>query len=248
MAKIVANKNSLNEEIKRINAKRNREIFIWGIVVLLSVLLEQFIFTFILGIIAFFRMLSLASPHSKVESMASGLEGEEYAISTLRKLPDEYTVICDVNIEVDGGKSQLDFVVVGPTGIFVTEIKNWNGTIYGSEEEKEWRQDKVGRKGGEYSRHYYNPGKQVRTHVYRLSKLLKNNGLNSWVQGIVYFTHPRVEIHVETNKVPVFAEPKNDGYDLLKYIQSEDNESLTEKQINDIENLLVSESNLEGTA
>lgn len=220
----------------------------WAIVIFLCSSLNIFL-SYLFGIVAFFRLLSLGSPNAKVQTIASGIEGEEFAIITLKKLTDDYTVICDINVEVDGSKSQLDFVVVGPTGIFITEVKHWKGSIHGNEEDKEWRQDKVGRKGGEYSNHYYNPTKQVSTHVYRLAKFLKNNGIHQWVKGIVFFSHPGVELNIKTDKIPIFAESENDGADLLTYIQSSTNkERLTEAKIDQIVSTLLSETNIKGTA
>jgi hypothetical protein len=49
-----------------------------------------------------------------------GAKGESAALEKLEKLPSDFHIFCDVKI-----KRQMDFVVVGPTGIFVIEVKNW---------------------------------------------------------------------------------------------------------------------------
>jgi hypothetical protein len=51
-----------------------------------------------------------------------GEQGETWIRDELRKLSDTYTVISDVHIA--GKKSNIDFVVVGPTGVFSIEVKN----------------------------------------------------------------------------------------------------------------------------
>ncbi|HUT00130.1 MAG TPA: NERD domain-containing protein [Candidatus Thermoplasmatota archaeon] len=64
-----------------------------------------------------------------------GAVGEINVLQELRKLDDRYHVLCDVNIQLKKYVSyngqwnlrsaQMDFVVVGPTGIYVLEVKNW---------------------------------------------------------------------------------------------------------------------------
>ena len=65
-----------------------------------------------------------------------GAYGEIRALNELKKLGDEFHVFCDVKVALPNyvsynGKrnlksAQMDFVVVGPTGIFVIEVKNWS--------------------------------------------------------------------------------------------------------------------------
>lgn len=170
--------------------------------------------------------------------------GEEHARNNLMRLSNDYTILCDVLIEVDGKKSQLDFVVVGQTGIFVNEIKNLNGSITGREEDQQWRQDKVGRQGGNYSKSFYNPVKQVGTHVYRLSKLLQSHRINVWIQGVVYFTNPKTHVLVQTTKIPVYAQVEGGANEVISYIQDQHERKLTNQQVNDIVNVIVQQSNL----
>ena len=64
-----------------------------------------------------------------------GAAGELNVLQELRKLDDRYHILCDVNIQLKKYVSyngqwtlrsaQMDFVVVGPTGIYVMEVKNW---------------------------------------------------------------------------------------------------------------------------
>jgi hypothetical protein len=66
----------------------------------------------------------------------SGAYGELKVLKELGKLDDSYHVICDVNVSLRdyvhyrGNRNlktaQMDFIVVGPTGIFVIEVKNWS--------------------------------------------------------------------------------------------------------------------------
>lgn len=65
-----------------------------------------------------------------------GAQGEELVIRELTKLPDEFHVLNDVNLNFKKAihwkekdeyikTSQIDHIVMGPTGIFLLETKNW---------------------------------------------------------------------------------------------------------------------------
>jgi hypothetical protein len=65
-----------------------------------------------------------------------GAKGEEYVISQLSGLPDEFHVLNDVNLIFQKHiywkkyreyirTCQIDHIVIGPTGLFLLETKNW---------------------------------------------------------------------------------------------------------------------------
>lgn len=56
-----------------------------------------------------------------------GDDGETVVGRILAGFPDEYCVIND--LKVPGQQSNLDHVVVGPTGVFVLDAKNWRGVV-----------------------------------------------------------------------------------------------------------------------
>lgn len=185
----------------------------------LYVSIDRFGFVFI----GFFIELSIYKLfRDKFNSIKSGVKGERNVISIISKLPEDYKAISNVIVEYEGKSSELDLVLIGKNGIFVIETKNHNGTIEGDDTDERWIQYKVGRKGGRYSKSMYNPMKQVSTHVYRLSNFLKMNGVNVWVQGIVFFSNrsARVYINHRLNKIPVFAASNYGVEDLLQYINT----------------------------
>lgn len=68
--------------------------------------------------------------------LIAGARGEEMVIAALRELPDEFTVINDVFIDLGRShywrnghehvrSAQIDHVVAGPPGVFLVETKNW---------------------------------------------------------------------------------------------------------------------------
>ncbi|HAZ13247.1 MAG: hypothetical protein A2X86_00535 [Bdellovibrionales bacterium GWA2_49_15] len=74
-------------------------------------------------------------------ALIQGASGEQQALDELRKLPDSYNVINNVQLRfskpIYNPRSrqriytiQADHVVLGPSGVFLIETKNWsNGTI-----------------------------------------------------------------------------------------------------------------------
>lgn len=148
----------------------------------------------------------------------SGLIGEKYTKEIFKRLPNSYTVIPDLTVSSRGKSSQLDHVVIGPNGIFIIETKNLNGRIEGHYDNQEVTQNKIGRGGEKYTRNFYNPIKQVTTHVYRLKDYLKSNNLSVWVNGCVYFSHHDAEVFLNSRDIPVFSYQKNGPNNLVNYI------------------------------
>ncbi|MDU1978399.1 MAG: nuclease-related domain-containing protein [Clostridium sp.] len=226
MAKIIKKNNHLQEELKRCLWYRRISRII-GIPSLLLILPTMGI-TFIPFLIA---LVVYNINDKKVRVLSSGLEGENKANSIFEKLSDDYYVLSDLNVKVGNKTSQIDNIVVGSNGIFVIETKNLNGLIEGNEDDKEVVHHKVGIKGGKYSKTIYNPIKQVSTHVYRVSEVLKGYNLNKWVQGAVYFTNRNCIVDINSTRIPVFSEAEEGDKEVLNYIVNYDrsNASITQE-------------------
>lgn len=154
----------------------------------------------------------------KVKILKSGLEGEVKSKKVFSRLSDDYYVLSDLDVKVDDKLSQVDSTVVGSNGIFVIETKNLNGTIIGDEKDHEIVQQKIGANGRAYSKKFYNPIKQVNTHVYRVSEVLKKYNLNIWVQGVVYFTNNNCVVDINSTRIPVFSTSEEGDKEILNYI------------------------------
>lgn len=87
-------------------------------------------------------------------------KGVRYVINNLR---------IQINEDIT---SQIDHVVIQSNGIFVIETKNYSGRIYGKENQLEWTQVL---KFGKVKNKFYNPLKQNKTHIYRISQLFENH-------------------------------------------------------------------------
>ena len=56
-----------------------------------------------------------------------GADGESDFVKHLKDLPDTYTVICDLPFADSYGN--IDHLVIGPTGVFSIDVKDWMGTV-----------------------------------------------------------------------------------------------------------------------
>lgn len=103
-----------------------------------------------------------------------GREGEEKVRSILLTLPkSEYIVLSDVLLPTVGGTTQLDHVVISEYGIFVIEVKNYQGQIYGGKTGEEWTNYLNGK---EYK--IRNPLLQNYAHAKAVARVLKTSTAN----------------------------------------------------------------------
>jgi len=173
-------------------------------------------------IVAFTGVLIGSWARQQATIVRTGITGEKATAVLLRSLPDEYCGFQNLTVTHDGKTSEMDLVIVGPTGVFIVETKNMNGTIVGNYDGKHWTQEKVGRGGTPYSRSFYSPIKQVSTHVYRLANYLKSKGLPVWVSSAVYFANPDSEVCLSgvPDKTPVFSAAVHGASEICTYITS----------------------------
>jgi hypothetical protein len=123
------------------------------------------------------RATLLGGPLDPV-TLRSGIRGEERVADVLAELEDDgFRIIHDL----DTGRGNADHVIVGPTGVFVIETKDWGGRFY--------------RRGG---RLMFNdkPADQVIGQVTAASLVVRERleraGIDVWVQAVVASTRAKV--------------------------------------------------------
>lgn len=144
-----------------------------------------------------------------------GAKGENLGLAQALKLPEGYHVFTNVTISYQNYSQETDLIIVGMKGIYIVEVKNHNGKIIGDADSPEWTQLKIGRGGGRYSKKMNNPVKQVKGQVYKLSKYLKENGINVWVEGIILFTNEDVNVNVQNSSIPILFPAKRLNHYIL---------------------------------
>ncbi len=174
-------------------------------------------------------------------SYQAGLSGENATEAIVSKLPDTYCGFRNLRITYEGNTSELDMVVTGPTGVFIIETKNRNGTIVGDYGDQQWTQHKVGRGGTSYSENFYSPVKQVLTHTHRLANTLRNYGFYSvYVEPMVYFSNPESLVRVtgDPMRAPAYWAANNGAEAIHKHILHNP-QKLTDQTLQKINALLA---------
>ena len=129
-----------------------------------------------------------------------GDEGERIALEILSALPDEYTVLNDVRVpnpKSRTGNTQIDYIVIGPNGCFVVEVKYHRGMIVNTQDR--WVVTKTSIKGHQYTKEVRNPMKQVASQIKALRSYTKTMGYTITVNPIIYFAHPTSSVHCQEN-------------------------------------------------
>lgn len=236
MAVLHQSKNNLKEKIRQNQMVSVGAWLFFIVYMILSTVNEWFQMLFTLPL--FFAMGTSYFFGHKNKILQVGLDGEKKALSLIKDLDDTYHVFANGEVKFEGQRSELDLIVVSQKGVFVVEVKNLKGEIEGNESDRFWMQHKIGRKGARYSQEFYSPVKQVGTHVYRLSKLLKAEGVYTWVQGVVYFVHEEVDIErVNSVHTPVLSS-ETGLHDFLRTLDKK--EDVTEEKVERIVSILNS--------
>ena len=126
-----------------------------------------------------------------------GKAGEFHVKNELKKLPAHYIVLNDIMIATGDKTTQIDHIVVCPSGIFVIETKHYHGMIHGSDNYEYWRQY-LGKKR---FFQFYNPTRQNYGHILALS-----NALQLPIEkftSIVCFTAP-VKLNVQSRSQVIY--------------------------------------------
>ena len=79
----------------------------------------------VFGPLLLFAYIKYKEADSISELFSRGRKGEWKIEDELKKLPDEYSVFSDVKIKY----GNIDFVVIGPKGVYAIEVKSHSGVI-----------------------------------------------------------------------------------------------------------------------
>jgi len=161
--------------------------------------------------------------YNEGRSWIKGDEGEKLVSLYLEDLPGGYFTFNDVTIP--GGKGNFDHVVIGPTGIFLIETKNYSGffKIYGND----WYKRSSGQKMER------NPGNQVRLNALDLSKFLnKKLGRRIWITGVVTLINNNFKVIKKPEYYSVVG-----ARDLTRFILRND-DKIDKETVNNVVNFI----------
>lgn len=138
----------------------------------------------------------------KYRIYSGGWEGEKQVAKLLSsKLSDDYFLINDLCLH--GGGGDIDHVVLGPSGIFVLETKNWSGDIRCNGDN--WQ--RVGRRNFKG-----NPSGQVKRNAAKIKNIIDSSqafrSLGVPVESIVVFPNSHATLHLYHPTVLILRLPQ----------------------------------------
>jgi hypothetical protein len=170
---------------------------------------------FIHPVLALPAVIALCAVWDRQHRFLKGAEGEDLALGapvvqpgSLSTLPNDYIVFNQLRIPWRDTSAELDYVVVGPNGIFNVECKHWAGEISGSDTDRAWIRRKPVSGRLHTTRQMRSPLHQVRRSTHALATYLRSMGINTWVEAVTVFTHPAATLSVRTDSVPVLTLPQ----------------------------------------
>lgn len=166
-------------------------------------------------ILSFCLLIFAKTCYNELAILAAGIRGEKQTLELLKSLDSEHWIVTDKTITYKGQSSELDFVVIGPTGVCIVECKHISGKVLADPDAKLWNRVKTSHSGVERTKNFYSPVKQVNTHLYRLKKILQEEGISVHLDSAVFFSDPETQVSFTRKSVetPVFWGEK--GKDML---------------------------------
>ena len=142
---------------------------------------------------------------------AKGSIGEKKVNQILENINDA-KLLKDIILKTENGTTQIDHILIHKKGIFVIEIKNFKGWIFGKEKDKYWVQTIYSKKSK-----FYNPIRQNYGHIKTIESYLPENRRNI-LKSIIVFSN-RCEFKNLEVVTPVLKMK-----DLLNYINNSESE------------------------
>jgi len=198
-------------------------VMVFGVVIIIVGIIGIVMFNIIGLIIVIAGALVCYYGYNEGRSWIKGDEGEKLVSLYLEDLPGGYFTFNDVTIP--GGKGNFDHVVIGPTGIFLIETKNYSGffKIYGNN----WYSRSSGQKMER------NPGNQVRLNALDLSKFLnKKLGRRIWITGVVTLINNNFKVIKKPEYYSVVG-----ARDLTRFILRND-DKIDKETVNNVVNFI----------
>ena len=184
-------------------AKKSLVTCIAGAVVALILLLAGIAtgvgFILVSGLVAIVIALFVAATRGpSYATYRCGVRGEQVLRARLLSsgLGDKYTAYYNLPLSSNGRNSDIDCILLGPSGLFVFEAKHHHGLIL--YRNGVWARIKVGRRGALYGGQLGDPSGQLSRNIRKLKELLGQAYLcGLWLHGAVVFTNPRAVLDIE---------------------------------------------------
>ena len=167
--------------------------------------------------------------------LLSGVRGERSLEKIAKKFRREYDIFINCPIQYKRSRSEIDMILLGKGGIMIFEVKNHSGTISGTDTDDTWSQYKHYRDGKSTEGTLKNPIKQITRQRDILKSIFRTEGLEVWIDSIVYFSNPLVslKLSLKSKSSTVCSGEKElekyiSGYSAVKPLNNEETEKIKE--------------------
>ena len=167
--------------------------------------------------------------------LLSGLKGERSLAKIAKRHKGSYDIFINYPIQYKRSRSEIDMILVGKKGIIIIEVKNHSGTVSGTDSDDKWVQYKHYKDGKNTEAEMKNPIKQVTRQRDILKSILHSNGVDAWIDGVVYFSNPliRLKLSLKNKSSIVCAGEKEldsfiSGYSAPRPLSKKDSEKIIE--------------------
>ncbi len=144
------------------------------------------------------RLREIAVESRNIEG---GRRGEQKMADLLaERLADDHLILNDLELRVAHERSQIDHLVIAPSGIYVIESKFWAGTLSGDVRDAQWTQ----RKTNGSTRSVKSPVLQCERQRRMFITLLSSKVPEDRIHALAVFTHPAAELRITNGKDRVF--------------------------------------------
>lgn len=132
------------------------------------------------------------------ENYRRGEEGENRIVESMGQVLDGNWSLFRNIILPGRKKTDLDAVLVGPSGVWVLEVKTFSGTYRNIGEQWEYR---IGNKWKLYGK---SPSRQAKNNAVRLSEFFKADNISQWVTPAVIWANQESPLTIENPAVAVW--------------------------------------------
>jgi hypothetical protein len=167
--------------------------------------------------------------------LLSGVKGERSLERVVKRYRNEYDIFINCPVQYKRSRSEVDIIMLGRNGLIIIEAKNHSGTISGSDTDEKWVQYKHYRDGKNTEAEMKNPIKQITRQRDILKSILHAEGVDVWIDSIVYFSNPliRLKLNLKSKSSIVCSGEKEldkflSGYQSPKPINKKDLEKIKE--------------------
>lgn len=163
-----------------------------GVVIIFAVIIAVFVGSFrVLD-----KLLDLID--KRIANYQRGEEGEDRTVEMLRRLLDSRWHLFR-NVVLPGRGGDLDGVLVGPSGVWLLEIKSYSRDFRNIGSTWEYRA------GNQWKLSRSSPSQQAKNNAARLAQFFSADGIQQWTHPVVVWANPEASVNVENPMVAVWT-------------------------------------------